>query len=69
MAAPLLNVPSASVQDIADASAGLVDVAKNLEALTPSVSDPVARNQLEIQISRLLDFAERLSFAARASYA
>jgi hypothetical protein len=69
MAAPLLNVPYASVQDIADASAGLVEVAKNLEALTNSVNDPGVRDQLEIQISRLLDFADRLSSAARTSYA
>jgi hypothetical protein len=69
MAAPLLNVPYASVQDIADASAGLVDVAKTLEALTSSLDNPVVREQLEIQISRLLDFADRLSSAARTSYA
>jgi hypothetical protein len=69
VAAPLLNVPLAAVQDIAETSAGLVDVAKNLTALANSVDDPAARSQLEIQASRLLDFADRLSSAARASYA
>ena len=69
MAAPLLNVPLAAVQDIADTSAGLVDVAKNLTALSNAITDIDARSHLEIQISRLLDFADRLSSAARASYA
>ncbi len=69
MAAPLLNVPFASVQDVAETSAGIVDVAKNLQGLTSQVIDPGARDQLEIQISRLLDFADRLSAAARTSYA
>lgn len=68
MAAPSFNVPFASVQDIADTSAGLVDVAKNLAALESMIGDEGARSRLEIQISRILDFADRLSSATRASY-
>jgi hypothetical protein len=67
MAGPL-NVPFASVQDIADVSAGLVDVAKTLAALSSSMDDPSLRETIEIQASRLLDFADRLSSAARTSY-
>ena len=69
MAAPLLNVPLASVQDIADTSAGRVDVAKNLAALESMIGDEAVQSRLEIQISRILDFADRLSSAARACYA
>lgn len=69
MAAPLLNVPLGAVQDIADTSAGRVDVAKNLAALESMIGDEAVRPRLEIQISRILDFADRLSSAARACYA
>jgi hypothetical protein len=46
-----------------------VDVAKHLAALESSLGDAQLRSQLEIQISRILDYADRLSSAARASYA
>jgi hypothetical protein len=69
MAAPLLNIPLESVKDIADTSAGLVDVSKHLAVLASSIDNPQSRAQLEAEISRILDYADRLSSAARASFA
>jgi hypothetical protein len=57
------------VQAVNEASAGLIDVAKHLESLAQSLPDPKLRDQLEIEISRLLDFTDRLSSATRFSLA
>lgn len=67
--APVLSLPVSYVQAVNEASAGLIDVAKHLESLAQSLPDPKLRDQLEIEISRLLDFTDRLSSATRFSLA
>jgi hypothetical protein len=69
MDAPVLSLPVSYVQAVNEASAGLIDVAKHLESLAQSLPDPKLRDQLEIEISRLLDFTDRLSSATRFSLA
>jgi len=66
MAAPLVTLPLSALREITDASAGLVDVAKDLATIAESAKDPVFQRRLEIEISRILDYADRISGAIRS---
>ena len=50
MAAPLLAMPLSALRDVIEASAGLVDVAKDLASVAEGVKDPALQRRLEIEI-------------------
>ena len=66
MAAPLLPLPLSALREVIEASAGLVDVAKDLASVAEGVKDPALQRRLEIEISRILDYADRISGAIRS---
>ena len=66
MAAPLLAMPLSALRDVIEASAGLVDVAKDSASVAEGVKDPALQRRLEIEILRILDYADRISGAIRS---
>jgi hypothetical protein len=59
--------PKLGAERLSDASIILIDIAKSLLAVRARIDDPVVGADLEVQINRLADIANRISTTAAAS--